>query len=306
MRNFWILVLALLLLMSSLVSCGNVAEDDKNITIVTTIFPEYDWVRQILGDYSDNINLVLLVQNGTDLHSYQPTVADIATISDCDILVRTGGMSDSWIDDVLAASPDKERIVVELMDLLSDEEKLGEQSHHHNAGHEHGGEHDEHVWLSLRLAARFCLEICDAICRKCPEYAEAYSTNCSEYTERLRALDEMYMQSIGSERDRFLLFADRFPFSYLMHDYGVTCFAAFPGCSAESEASFETIAYLADQVDAHSLPAVIILENSDSKIADTVIAATKDKKADIVILNSLQSVTSSSTSMSTGKFESSL
>ena len=299
MKKILTLVLTVFVLMIAMTSCGTSEENDDNITIVTTVFPEYDWTRQILGDYSDNIELILLIQNGTDLHSYQPTVSDMAILSDCDILIRTGGMSDFWIDDALASAPNKERIVIELMDLMTEDEKLVEQSQHHNKEHSHDHDdhghsddmHDEHVWLSLKLASRFCQAICDAICEKVPENAETYLKNYSEYVEKLKTLDEMYAQCVDQCQDKVLLFADRFPFSYLMHDYGLSCFAAFPGCSAESEASFETITYLAKQVDEYSLPAVIILENSDQKIAETVIAATDNKSAQIVIMNSLQSVT---------------
>ena len=299
MKKILTLVLTVFVLMIAMTSCGTSEENDDNITIVTTVFPEYDWTRQILGDYSDNIELIPLIQNGTDLHSYQPTVSDMAILSDCDILIRTGGMSDFWIDDALASAPNKERIVIELMDLMTEDEKLVEQSQHHNKEHSHDHDdhghsddmHDEHVWLSLKLASRFCQAICDAICEKVPENAETYLKNYSEYVEKLKTLDEMYAQCVDQCQDKVLLFADRFPFSYLMHDYGLSCFAAFPGCSAESEASFETITYLAEQVDAYSLPAVIILENSDQKIAETVIAATDNKSAQIVIMNSLQSVT---------------
>ena len=299
MKKLFALVLVVCVFVIALTSCGTPAKNGKNITIVTTVFPEYDWVRQILGDYSDGIELILLVQNGTDLHSYQPTVSDMAVLSDCDILIRTGGMSDFWIDDALASAPDKDRIVIELMDLMTKSEKLIEQSLHHNKEHSHEHDdhghaedtHDEHVWLSLKLAARFCQVICDAICEKVPENAEAYLKNCAKYVETLKALDKMYTQNIDQFKEKVLLFADRFPFSYLTHDYGLHCFAAFPGCSAESEASFETIAFLSEQVDRYSLPAVIILENSDQTIAETVIAATDKKNAQIVIMNSLQSVT---------------
>lgn len=299
MKKILTLVLTVFVLMIAMTSCGTSEENDDNITIVTTVFPEYDWTRQILGDYSDNIELILLIQNGTDLHSYQPTVSDMAILSDCDILIRTGGMSDFWIDDALASAPNKERIVIELMDLMTEDEKLVEQSQHHNKEHSHDHDdhghsddmHDEHVWLSLKLASRFCQAICDAICEKVPENAETYLKNYAEYVEKLKTLDEMYAQCVDQCQEKVLLFADRFPFSYLMHDYGLSCFAAFPGCSAESEASFETITYLAKQVDEYSLPAVIILENSDQKIAETVIAATDNKSAQIVIMNSLQSVT---------------
>ena len=290
-KKVLLLLLALIAVLLPLSSCRDSAADDETITIVTTTFPEYDWTRNILGEAPDGVELILLTENGTDLHSFQPTVTHIATLSECDIFICTGGVSDSWVDDALASVPAKNRTVIKLMSLLSEEQKLVEQSQHHNTQHhEHEDEYDEHIWLSVKNAKSFCRTITDVLCEKLPEHSDVYAQNCESYIEALDELDAAFAQSVTAAETKTLLFADRFPFSYLTHDYGITCYAAFPGCSSETEASFETVAFLAERVDALALPAVVVLENADLDLAETVIATTKAKTARIVTMNSLQSI----------------
>ena len=288
-KSICICLLAIILICSC--GCRDSVTKDDGITIVTTVFPEFDWTREILGDERD-VKLILLTENGADLHSYQPTVADVAAIASADLLIYTGGVSSQWIEDVLKDNPASGRMVIRLMDLLADDEKLTEQSHHHNAEH-HDDEYDEHVWLSLKLAARFCDTICDAICHIIPEKENEYRKNCESYTEKLKELDERYGETVSAASVNTLLFADRFPFSYLTNDYGIECYAAFPGCSAETEASFETIAFLAQTLDSNKLPAIVVLENSDQTIATTVRSTASSQNAVILTMNSLQSVTKS-------------
>ena len=290
MNRTFLICLLLVILVIALCSCATPTEDKEAITIVTTVFSEYDWTRQILGNATENIELILLCDNGTDLHSYQPTVADIATITTCDLLICTGGTSDAWIGDALAAAPSDIGRVVRLTELLSEDELLTEQSHHQNAEHHHGEAYDEHVWLSLRLAERFCGAICDALCAVMPENSEMYRDNCKNYIAQLKVLDEEFASVVENASVKTLLFADRFPFSYLTNDYGIECYAAFPGCSSETEASFATVAFLAERIDSLELPAVVILENASDALAKTVLLATSTKPSLIVTMNSLQSV----------------
>lgn len=290
MKRISLICLTLFVLAVVLCSCVTPTEDNEKITIVTTVFPEYDWTRQIIGNEIENIEFVLLCDNGTDLHSHQPTVADMATIATCDLLICTGGTSDAWISKILASSPSDTRRVVRLTDLLSEDELLTEQSHHHNTEHHHNEAHDEHVWLSLRLAERFCAAICDALCAMVPENEEVYRENCKNYTTQLNALDEEFVSAVENASAKTLLFADRFPFSYLTNDYGIDCYAAFPGCSSEIEASFATVTFLAERIDSLRLPAVVILENASDELAQTVLSATSTKPSLIVTMNSLQSV----------------
>ncbi len=302
MKRIAILILIILLVVLPTTSCGSQVKNET-VTIVTTVFPEYDWVKNILGNHTEGIELILLTENGTDLHSFQPTVSDIAKISSCDILICTGGISDTWIDDALKAAPNDERTVIKLMSLLSEDKKLVEQSVHHNTNHDHGHDHndhhgydhheevyDEHLWLSLKNAKHFCKAITDVLCQKIPEKAAHYTDNCTKYVAKMDKLDSDYAQAVAEADTKNLLFADRFPFSYLTNDYGLTCFAAFPGCSAETEASFETVAFLSNVLNDYSLPAVVILENSEDNLANTVITTAKCKDIRIVSLNSLQSI----------------
>ena len=291
MKKVLFVLLALIVVLLPLSSCRDTTVDNETITIVTTTFPEYDWTRNILGEATNGVELILLTENGTDLHSFQLTVSDIATLSECDIFICTGGVSDAWVDDALASAPAKNRTVIKLMSLLSEEQTLVEQSEHHNTQHhEHEDEYDEHVWLSVKNTKSFCLTIAEALCEKLPENADVYAENCESYIAALDELDTAFAHSVTAAETQTLLFADRFPFSYLTHDYGITCYAAFPGCSSETEASFETVAFLAEQVDALALPAVVVLENADLDLAATVIATTKEKAARIVTMNSLQSI----------------
>lgn len=293
MKRIFCVLLSLLLLASSLASCGGLGESEDKISIVTTVFPEYDWTRQILGEKRNDVELILLTKNGTDLHSYQPSVADMAKITTCDLLIYTGGTSDAWIDEALALHPSEKREVLKLTDLLSEDTLLFEQSeHHNNAEHHHDNEeYDEHVWLSLRLAVSFCDAICDRLSKLMPENEQVYRENCEAYTLQLKALDRAYTDAVEASSLDAVLFADRFPFSYLFHDYSLTCYAAFPGCSSETEASFKTISFLAESMDALSIPAVIVLENSDNTLAQTVINTTAAKTATIVKMNSMQAIT---------------
>ena len=293
MKRIFCVLLSLLLLASSLASCGGLGESEDKISIVTTVFPEYDWTRQILGEKRNDVELILLTENGTDLHSYQPSVTDMAKITTCDLLIYTGGTSAAWIDEALALYPSETRKTSKLTELLSENALLFEQSeHHNNAEHHHDNEeYDEHVWLSLRLAVSFCDAICDRLSKLMPENEQVYRENCEAYTLQLKALDRAYTDAVEASSLDAVLFADRFPFSYLFHDYSLTCYAAFPGCSSETEASFKTISFLAESMDALSIPAVIVLENSDNTLAQTVINTTAAKTATIVKMNSMQAIT---------------
>ncbi|MBP3737250.1 MAG: zinc ABC transporter substrate-binding protein [Lachnospiraceae bacterium] len=286
------------------------AKEEEKIRIVTSIFPEYDWARNIVGDGADKVDLTLLLDNGVDLHSYQPTAADMLKITDCELLIYVGGESDGWIRDALVRQADPERKVLCLMDLLGEnvkeeeivpgmEEHEHEHEHEdHDAGeeeephHDEEAELDEHVWLSLKNAVFFCEQIAAAIGEADPEHAQRYQENLEAYTEKLKALDMEYEEAVSSASGSTLLFGDRFPFRYLTDDYGLSYYAAFPGCSAETEASFETIAFLSGKADELSLPAILTIEGSDGKIAETIAANTSGGEKKILSLNSIQQVRS--------------
>ena len=309
--------IAAIIMAGSLFACssGNnatVADNDK-IQIVTTIFPEYDWVTNVLGENPANAEVTMLLDNGVDLHSYQPTADDILKISTCDMFVYVGGESDEWVEDTLAEATKKNMIVINLLDVLGDsvkEEEVVEgmqeegHDHDHEGGedadadedeheHEEGEvEYDEHVWLSLRNTAIIVQSISDSIEKIDPDNAENYRSNSSAYIEKLNSLDEEYKTAVQDASFHTLLFGDRFPFRYLVDDYGLDYYAAFVGCSAETEASFETITFLAQKVDELGLPAVMTIEGTDHRIAETIIQDTQGKDVQILTMDSMQSTTS--------------
>lgn len=278
-------------------------------SIVCAGYPEYDWVMNILGNKS-SFTVTLLQNNGTDLHSYQPSVRDMAVVSGCDMLVHVGGESGAWIADAVKTARNRNMIVVNMMEVLGDrvrEEEIVEGMEHHDEheGHEPHGDHtghhhhdddedveyDEHVWLSLRNAMLLTQYISGKIQRLDPANAGVYRANAEAYVAQLAALDAEYARAVAASGRDTLLFGDRFPFRYLTEDYNLKYYAAFAGCSAESEASFETIAFLANKLDALGLNAVLTIEKSDRKLAKTVISNSRRKHLEILELDSLQSVT---------------
>ena len=291
----------------------NKNSDPNKLQIVTTIFPEYDWVREIAGlgansvDKSavDSIELTMLLDNGVDIHSFQPTAADIAKISTCDMFIYVGGESDFWVDDALKESINKNMVVIDLLDVLGDsvkEEEVVEGMQEEEEEHEHGEaeadeeeegpEYDEHVWLSLKDSQTFCSEIAKKLGEIDPEHAEAYNANADNYVSKLAELDQEYQSAVDNAKVKTILFGDRFPFRYMADDYGIDYYAAFVGCSAETEASFETVIFLSGKVDELKLPAICTIENSDQKIANTIKDNTTSKDQEIIAFNSLQSTTS--------------
>ena len=272
---------------------------------MTTIFPEYDWTRNILGNREADVNLTMLLDNGTDLHSFQPVVKDIMKVSSCDLLIYVGGESDQWIEDALESAQNKDMKTINLMEVLGDtikeEETVeGMQDSEHEHGHEdehaHEGEdekeYDEHVWTSMRNASVICDAIAETLEEMDPENKEIYQTNAENYKAKLSTLDQKYQETVDTDRQNTLIFADRFAFRYLVDDYGLNYYAAFSGCSAESEASFKTVTFLAGKLDELGIKTVLTIEKSDDRIAQTVIENTKKKDQKILELNSMQSITS--------------
>lgn len=266
-------------------------------SVVCTIFPEYDWVKQIIGENSEQFEVTLLLDNGVDLHSYQPTAEDILKISTCDLFIYVGGESDEWVDEALKESMNKDMRVIDAMEVLGDyvkEEELVEgmeAEDEHDDEEEEEKEYDEHVWLSLKNAVILTDKISTELQAIDTEHQSVYAANSEAYTDRLKSLDEAYKKAVAEGTKTTLLFADRFPFRYLTEDYQLDYYAAFAGCSAETEASFETIVFLAGKLDELGLENVLITENSDGKIADTVISNTKSKQQNILTMDSMQSTT---------------
>ncbi len=273
-----LLIFALLLTFSGCVTPTSSSE----LQILCTGFSAYDWVSQILNG-THHATVSLLGSNSADLHSYQATVADLAAISDCDLLVYIGGTSDTWVEEALKNPRNPNRKTLALLDLA---DRL---DHEHSEGtEEHDHEDEEHVWLSIKYAIKAVDTIAQTMTEMDPANAEQYLANAQRYIQELQELDDRYQQCVDTAARKTLLFADRFPFRYLTEDYGLIYHAAFEGCSAEVEAGFSTIAFLAKKADELALPAILVIETGDQVIAQTVIDNTQTKNQQILILDSIQ------------------
>lgn len=300
MKKITAFVLCILMVCGVFAGCGasNTNTGTGKIKIVTTIFPIYDWVKEIVGD-NENVELTMLLDKGVDLHSFQPTADDIVKISACDMFIYVGGESDEWVEDALKEATNKNQVSVNLLNLLGssvkeEEVKEGMEAEHEEEGeheHEEEPEYDEHVWLSIKNAKILCEKISAELCKLDATNKEAYQSNTTKYTAKLDSLDKEYEAAVKNAGVKTVLFGDRFPFRYLVDDYGLDYYAAFVGCSAESEASFETIVFLAKKVDELGLKAILQIESSDGKIAKTIKDNTKSKNQEILTLDSLQSTT---------------
>lgn len=311
MKRIFPLFLALAVAVSLLAGCGkkNVTESGESesdkLRVVATIFPGYDWVHQIMGNRAAAADLTMLLDNGVDLHSYQPTTDDIIKVFDCDLFIYVGGESDGWAENALKTAANKDIKVVSLLEVLGERVKTEEivegmqdadhahaHDHEHDHGHDHGEEADEHVWLSLKNAKTLVGAIADALQELDPDNKDTYAANASAYIEKLSALDGAYQSAVDGAARKTVLFGDRFPFRYLVDDYGLRYYAAFAGCSAETEASFETVSFLAKKVDELGLPCVLTIEGKNHKLAETIVQSTAGKNQKVLTMDSMQSMTS--------------
>lgn len=299
------LVITSLLLGVLLISCNknevekNAKQDvDNKFKVVTTIFPEYDWVREILGEENDKFEVTVLMNNGVDLHNFQPTAKDIYEISNCDLFIYVGGESDKWVDRALAQKKNENMKIINLMEVLDEHlleeeliEGMQEDEEHEQEGHEEEEEeYDEHVWTSIKNAKILCREIKNNIAEIDKENAVLYNNNYEVYNDKLEKLDEQFRSVVDNKKNKIMLFADRFPFRYMFNEYGIKYYAAFKGCSAETEASFETIKFLSDKLSELQLKYVMKIENSSEKIAKAVIENSENKEAEIETMYSIQAV----------------
>ncbi|MDD7319442.1 MAG: metal ABC transporter substrate-binding protein [Prevotellaceae bacterium] len=322
-------IMIAMLMVLGLVSTQSFAEETKKINVVTTTFPIYDWTRNILGDNIDHYNLEMLLDNGVDLHSYQPSVDDIVKIGNADLFIYTGGVSDTWAKDAINNATNKNIKVINLVETLGDKAKAEElvegmedhdddhdhddhdhddedhDDHDHDDEdhddhdhededhdeHEHHHEHiDEHVWLSLKNADKLCKAIAEQLCAIDQQNADSIMKNYEEYSKQLEDLDDEYEDAVEKSTNKTILVADRLPLRYLVDDYDLKYYAAFSGCSAESEASFETVAFLAKKLNELKLKNVLTIDGRTNKIAETVIQTSENKDQNILVLDSMQSV----------------
>lgn len=290
MKKLFVCILSVIIIATCFSSCTNTPNiDDKNdsMKIVTTIFPIYDWAKNVAGS---DAQVVYLDESGVDLHSFEPTANNIIELSDADLFICIGGSSDKWVDNAVKSSSNENLTVIKLMEktgVLEEETVEGMESEEHDHNDTDITEYDEHIWLSLKKAQIAVDSISDTLCSIDSKNADIYKANAKNYIAQLKELDQKYESVISSNSNNTLLFADRFPFRYMIEDYKLDYYAAFSGCSAESEASFETLTFLIEKTKELNLNHIIILENSDGKIASTISSETG---ATVLTLNSCQSV----------------
>ena len=290
------------------------SEETKKLSIVTTIFPAYDWVKQVVGD-NKNVEISFLIDKGVDLHSYQASAADIAKITDSDLFVYVGGDSDDWAEDIIKENPNlnyinmvdsigEAALAEELVEGMQDEEEHdheGEEHAHEEGEHAHEeGEHedgeeeiDEHVWLSIKNAETIVSAIEAKLAEIDPDNKAEYEKNANDYLAKLDELDKEYKDTLSSIQNKTIIVGDRFPFRYLVNEYGIKYYAAFKGCDAGSEASFETVKFLANKMDELNMTDIFIIDGSKGDLAKTIVDNTKDKNAKVLVLDSMQSTKSS-------------
>lgn len=296
MKKILAVILTAALTLAVLAGCAGEkggSEQNKKLKIIATIFPEYNWLQHITKGM-DNVELTMLMDSGADMHSFQPTADDIYRISSSDLFVYTGGESDKWVADVLKSAP---RVTaVNLMETLGDRAKQEEVKEGMEADEDEGEDkedegigYDEHIWLSLKNAGVLCQSLCDKLAEKDSAHKDEYRANTQAYVASLNKLDKKYAETVKSAKYDTLIFADRFPFRYLTDDYNLKYYAAFVGCSAETEASFKTVKFLADKLNALKLPALCTIEGNDKKIAKTVMDTAGAKNTQIITLDSMQS-----------------
>ena len=291
----------------------NESTDKKTIKVVATIFPIYDIVRNLAPN--DNYEMTLLLDSGIDIHNFSPTAKDIVKIAEADLFIYVGGESDKWVDKVVANAQNKNLKTINLMNELGNLVKVEEvvegmqheheegEEHEHEEGeaHEEGENHeeheheehenDEHIWLSLRNAKAMTSAIVKKLIEIDSENKTEIQKKTNAFAEKLDALDKKYVEAAQNKKYDTVVFGDRFPFRYLVDDYGLKYFAAFSGCSAEAEASFETVVFLAKKLDELGLKHICALKGAEPKVAKTVINASNDKDRDIVLFNSMEGIT---------------
>lgn len=275
-------------------------KEPEKLRVVTTIFPQYDFVREIAGN---QVELQMLLKPGEESHSYEPTPQDIIAIQECDVFIYTGGENDVWVEDILSSMPDDDRLTLRLMDCVDTVEEEHVEGMKESPGHAHdedgdaegedvdagtentdaageeGDTHsvheiDEHVWTSPVNAALIVEQITDRLAEADPANADLYEKNAEAYEEELTILDGEFREVVANAENNLLIFGDRFPFRYLADEYGLDYYAAFPGCAGDTEPSAATMVFLIDKVKEEKVPCVLKMELSNSDIADAIAEAT--------------------------------
>ena len=295
MKRFLSIFLIIAIVIVPLAGCQSAKDtniESNKFSVVTTIFPQYDFVRQIAGD---NVDLTMLLTPGTESHSYEPSPQDIIKIQKCDLFIYVGGENDIWVDEIISSMGEKAPKTMKLIDCVDTvmEETVEGMEHDHDHSHEeenenHEEEIDEHVWTSPKNAIKIVDIITETLCKLDPDNDESYKTQSSDYIKNLNELDLEFKEVVNDGSRRTLVFGDRFPFRYFADEYNLEYYAPFSGCSTETEASASTIAFLIDKIKSENIPVVLKIELSNGKIAETIAEPTN---ASILTLNSCHNVT---------------
>ena len=304
-NNYGACVRALRVLLSSLMAVlmllpsVGCADADTRESIVCSSPVISEWTRAVLGSDADNLNIVTLGARGADVHSYQPTVRDIAAVARCSVFIRNGGTSETWADGVITAADNDAMLTLALCEEMEDKlcadvllpsEHEHEHEHEHGHGHEgHDHEYDEHIWISFELACESVSHICAVLSEARPAMAEKYAENAAAYVASIRAIEAEYASLRPLCEGRIAVMCDRDPFFYMWEFLGLEVEAAYEGCSAESEATFSVVSRLSRVIDGRGVRYVLVCESSDGRIADAVISASRDKNASVLTLDSMQS-----------------
>lgn len=290
-RRLFALLLALTLA-ASLCGCADRQRaEDGRLQVVCSVFPYYDFARQIGGD---DVDVTLLVAAGKETHSFEPTPLDVITLSQADVFLYNGGESEAWVDDILSAAGENIAVTLPLMpqvSALAEEWAEGMEGAHDEHDHEtHDSddiEYDEHVWTSPVLAKALCRAICDALCQADPAHQEGYQARLTDYLAQLDQLDAAFREAVEAGHRRLLVFGDRFPLLYFCKEYGLDYRAAFHGCASDTEPSLATLKYLIDKVEDEKIPVVYTIELSSRKVADAIAETTGAK---VLTFHSCQTV----------------
>ncbi|MFV0519690.1 MAG: metal ABC transporter substrate-binding protein [Lachnospirales bacterium] len=304
----YLITIFLLLL---LVSCGSTNNIDTNenedaYKIVTTTFASYDWVKELTKNYDGNIEINYLLDNGIDLHSFQPTVDDVVEINECDLFIYTGGESEAWAMDIINNEGSNDsRIELNLLDIIGEnaldeeivegmeadhEDEHNEEAHNEEAHNE--DVKDEHIWLSLKNAEIVITELCEIFKEYDASNEKLFNENLTAYINELNILDEKYETMVNNSKNDTLIFGDRFPFRYLVEDYDLNYYAAFVGCSAETEASFETVIFLAEKLNELNINYILTVDEGEKKLAKTIVNSSNNSECELLNLNSMQNIVS--------------
>ena len=285
MKKFLAVIITSLILVATLCACGNKENSvskaqsgsDGKISVVTTIFPPYDFARQVGGD---NVDLTMLLKPGTESHNYDPTPQDIIKIQNCDLFIYVGGESDEWVKDILESDNSKPKKIIALIDCVDavEEEIVEGMEDKDEDDDSHKIEYDEHVWTSPKNAIIISKKISSALIELDKDNAKTYEKNTTEYSQKLSLLDSKFQSIVDNAKRKTIIFGDRFPMRYFADEYGLKYYAAFPGCSSETEPSAATVSFLIDKVKAEKIPVVFSIEFSNGKVADTICEDTRAKK----------------------------